>query len=71
MILTGNDADEIFHVKKLLDQLIKIKDLGQLKFFLGLEVARSSKVYFYAKGSTLWSFYSKLSYQLVIQLLLP
>ena len=43
MILTGNDAAEIALVKKTLDDLFKIKDLGSLKFFLGLEVARSAK----------------------------
>jgi len=43
MILTGNDTQEIASVKCQLDYLFKIKDLGQLKFFLGLEVARSSK----------------------------
>jgi len=43
MILTGNDAYEIALVKSQLDQLFKIKDLGQLKFFLGLEVTRSRK----------------------------
>jgi len=43
MILTGNDAQEIALVKSQLDHLFKIKDLGQLKFFLGLEVARSRK----------------------------
>jgi len=43
MILTGNDTQEIASIKSQLDYLFKIKDLGQLKFFLGLEVARSSK----------------------------
>jgi len=43
MILTGNDTQEIASVKSQLDYLFKIKDLGQLKIFLGLEVARSSK----------------------------
>ena len=43
MILTGNDAQEIALVKSQLDHLFKIKDLGQLKIFLGLEVARSRK----------------------------
>jgi len=43
MNLTGNDVQEIVSVKSQLDYFFKIKDLGQLKFFLGLEVARSSK----------------------------
>jgi len=43
MILTGNYAQEIASVKFQLDYLFKIKDLGQMKFFLELEVARSSK----------------------------
>jgi len=43
MILIGNDVQEIALVKSQLDHLFKIKDLGQLKSFLGLEVARSRK----------------------------
>ena len=43
MILTRNDSQEIALVKSQLYHLFKIKDLGQLKFFLGLEVARSRK----------------------------
>jgi len=43
MILIGNDAHEIALVKSQLDHLFKIKDLGQLKFFLELKVARSRK----------------------------
>ena len=43
MILSGNDLNEITSVKRKLDNLFKIKDLGPLKFFLGLEIARSSK----------------------------
>ena len=42
IILTGNNLDTIGHIIKLLDQAFSIKDLGTLKFFLGLEVARSS-----------------------------
>ena len=43
MILCGNDPAEISCVKLKLDDLFKIKDLGPLKIFLGLEVAHCSK----------------------------
>jgi len=42
MILTGNDAQKITSVRSQLDYLFQIKDLGQLKIFLLLEVAKSS-----------------------------
>ena len=41
IILTRNDIEVIHRITTLLDQAFKIKDLGTLKFFLGLEVARS------------------------------
>lgn len=41
VVLTGNHLEEINYVKSFLDQQFRIKDLGELKFFLGLEVARS------------------------------
>jgi hypothetical protein len=41
IILTGNDSSEIHQVKQSLDTQFHIKDLGALKFFLGLEVSRS------------------------------
>ncbi|CAL1371828.1 unnamed protein product [Linum trigynum] len=40
VILTGNDTVFINHVKKFLDERFSIKDLGSLKYFLGIEVAR-------------------------------
>lgn len=43
IVLTGNNIDEICHITTLLDQTFKIKDLGNLKFFLGLEVVGSHK----------------------------
>ncbi|GAU32977.1 hypothetical protein TSUD_358440 [Trifolium subterraneum] len=41
IVLAGNSTQEIHSVKKFLDEQFKIKDLGQLRFFLGLEIARS------------------------------
>jgi len=42
IILSGNSISEIQQVTLSLDKAFKIKDLGKLKYFLGLEVARSS-----------------------------
>ncbi|GAU20493.1 hypothetical protein TSUD_130510 [Trifolium subterraneum] len=41
IILVGNDLNEIDRIKGILDTHFKIKDLGILKYFLGLEVAQS------------------------------
>ena len=41
LVLAGDNLAEINSMKKLLDDRFKIKDLGPLKFFLGMEVARS------------------------------
>ena len=43
IILTGNNMAKIQTMITLLDREFKIKDLGDLKFFLGLEIARTSK----------------------------
>ncbi|XP_019425041.1 PREDICTED: uncharacterized protein LOC109333914 [Lupinus angustifolius] len=42
-VLAGNIIIEINRIKKLLDIEFSIKDLGQLNFFLGMEVARTNK----------------------------
>lgn len=39
IILTGNDRDEIERFKRLLTEEFETKDLGSLKYFLGIEVA--------------------------------
>jgi len=43
IILAGNDKEEIDRVKKALNKTFKIKDLGDLRYFLGFEVVRSKK----------------------------
>ena len=43
MVITGNDSACVDRLKKLLDQKFGIKELGLLKYFLGLEIARSPK----------------------------
>ncbi|XP_074335810.1 retrovirus-related Pol polyprotein from transposon RE1 isoform X1 [Apium graveolens] len=41
IVITGNNMEEISCLKKLLATKFEIKDLGPLKYFLGMEVARS------------------------------
>lgn len=43
VILAGNDTGKIQEIKTYLDEKFSIKDLGILKYFLGIEVARSTK----------------------------
>ena len=43
IIITGDDAVEITRVKSCLSKAFEVKDLGQLRYFLGIEVARSRK----------------------------
>ena len=40
IVVTGNDGDEINKLKEFLRTEFEIKDLGTLKYFLGIEVAR-------------------------------
>jgi hypothetical protein len=42
IVLAGNDTRAISTFIELLNQQFKLKDLGPLKFFLGLEIARTS-----------------------------
>ncbi|XP_075515853.1 uncharacterized protein LOC142550661 [Primulina tabacum] len=41
MIITGNSLESINNVKVFLASCFKLKDLGLLKYFLGVEIARS------------------------------
>ena len=41
VILAENDLQDIENTKIFLSKQFKLKDLGQLKYFLGIEVARS------------------------------
>ncbi|XP_044478603.1 uncharacterized mitochondrial protein AtMg00810-like isoform X1 [Mangifera indica] len=43
IILTGDDSEELVNIKKKLARDFEIKDLGLLKYFLGMEFARSRK----------------------------
>lgn len=41
IVLPGDNIFEITQITSLLDQMFKIKDLGNSKFFLGLEIDRN------------------------------
>ena len=43
VLVACNDKDEIGKFNFMLDEKFKLKDLGDLNYFLGLEVARSNK----------------------------
>jgi Reverse transcriptase (RNA-dependent DNA polymerase) len=43
MIFTGNDKKEIAQLKMRLGKEFEVKDLGQLKYFFGIEVARGAE----------------------------
>ncbi|KAG8495046.1 hypothetical protein CXB51_012729 [Gossypium anomalum] len=42
LLITGNDIGMIDELKRVLHSSFKMKDLGELKFFLGIEIARSN-----------------------------
>ena len=43
VLIASNNVQVVTDLKVLLDKQFKLKDLGDLKFFLGLEVARSKE----------------------------
>ena len=43
IIITGNHIEEINSMKRMLAKEFEVKDLGTLKYFLGMEFARSKK----------------------------
>lgn len=47
IILTGASSSIISELKIHLNTVFKLKDLGSLRYFLGLEIARSSKGIFF------------------------
>ena len=43
IIITGDNTLEIAHLKEKLKAAFEVKDLGELKYLLGIEVARSKE----------------------------
>ena len=46
IVITGNDHAGISDLKAFVHSKFHTKDLGELKYFLGIEVSRSKKVMF-------------------------
>ena len=46
MVVTGDDHEEISSLQQYLASEFEMKQLGDLKYFLGIEVARSKHVIF-------------------------
>ena len=57
IVIASNDQEEVDILKKFLDSCFKLKDLGQLKYFLGLKLARSNKGILLASKVMLYNFY--------------
>jgi hypothetical protein len=43
IVITGDDVEEIKIPKERLGRAFEVKDLGPLRYFLGIEIAMSSK----------------------------
>lgn len=41
IVIMGDDDEQVNQLKKLLAKEFEVKDLGQLKYFLGMEIART------------------------------
>ncbi|RVW92466.1 Retrovirus-related Pol polyprotein from transposon TNT 1-94 [Vitis vinifera] len=51
IILTGDDTGEVERLKKVLATEFEVKDLAQMRYFLGMEVARSRRELVFPKES--------------------
>jgi len=49
LIIIGDSDEDIFNLKNFLKQKFEMKDLGKLRYFLGIEVIQSLKEYGYYK----------------------
>jgi len=58
IFLTRNDDAEIKHPKKFLLQHFQIKDLGTLKYFLGIEFLSLNMTFLCLKENMRWTFWT-------------
>jgi hypothetical protein len=59
IVLTGNDDWEIQNLKQSLANEFEIKDLGSLKYFLGIEVARSKHSIFISQRKYIFDLFKE------------
>lgn len=46
IMIASNNDEKVMRFKDELQSYFQLRDIGELKYFLGLEIARSSKKYF-------------------------
>jgi hypothetical protein len=55
ILITGSNIESIKSLKQFLHTRFRIKDLGDLKFFLGIEIARfKKKAFTFPSTNMLW-----------------
>jgi transposase InsO family protein len=59
MIITGDDITGIQELKQFLSQHFKMKDLGPLNYFLGLEISSSSDGYYLTQAKYIYDLLSR------------
>lgn len=60
MIITGNDEEEITELQEKLSKEFEMKNLGKLKYFLGIEVARSNEGIFLSQRKYVLDFLAEV-----------
>jgi hypothetical protein len=59
MIITGNDSIGILELKQFLSQHFEMKDLGNLNYFLGLEISSSFDGFYLTQAKYIFDLLSR------------
>ncbi|KAJ0526509.1 putative RNA-directed DNA polymerase [Helianthus annuus] len=62
IVVTGNSVVEIESIKRVLNDTFKIKDLGKLKYFLGIEVLYENNAVFFSQRKYCLELLSEFGY---------